>query len=111
MQRLSISTRDHIVTLLNSGASGYTIHRATGARIGAISKIHSEYCPELPKSSGGHSHKLTSANINYAKCIIRMRKADNAVQVTRSLKNVTNQSISPQTVCCNLRERPVCSLW
>ena len=33
-----------------------------------------------------------------------MRKADNAVQVTKALKDVTNQSISAQTVHCNLRE-------
>src|ERR1700677_2745292 len=100
MQPLS----DHIITLLNSGASGYAIHHATGASTGAISKIHSEYCPELPKPSDGHSHKLTSANINYVKCIIHMHKADNAVQVTRSLEDVTNQSISPQMVHRNLRE-------
>ena len=104
MQPLS----DHIITLLNSGASGYAIHHATGASTGAISKIHSEYCPELPKSSSGHSCKLTSANINYAKRVVCMCKADNVVQVTRSLRNVTNQSISPQTVCCNLREA---GLW
>ena len=64
MQPLSIATRDHIITLLKSGASGYAIHHATAASIGAISKIHSEYCPELPKSSGGRSRKLTPANIN-----------------------------------------------
>jgi hypothetical protein len=33
-----------------------------------------------------------------------MCKANNAVQVTKALKDVTNQSISSQTVCCNLRE-------
>jgi hypothetical protein len=33
-----------------------------------------------------------------------MRKADNAVQVTKALKDVTNQSISSQTVHRNLRE-------
>ena len=110
MQPLSIATCDRIVTLLKSGASGYAIHHATGSSTGAISKIRSEYCPELPKSSGGRSRKLTSANINYAKHIIRMRKADNAVQVTKSLRDVTNQSISSQTVRRNLREaglRPV----
>jgi hypothetical protein len=39
-----------------------------------------------------------------------MCKADNAVQVTKTLKDMTNQSISSQTVHCNLREfglRPV----
>jgi hypothetical protein len=33
-----------------------------------------------------------------------MHKADNAVQVTKALKDVTNQSIYSQTVRCNLRE-------
>jgi hypothetical protein len=33
-----------------------------------------------------------------------MCKADNAVQVTKALEDVTNQSISSQTVRCNLRE-------
>jgi hypothetical protein len=59
MQPLSMATRDRIITLLKSGASGYAIHHATGASTGAISKIHSEYCPELPKSSGGRSCKFT----------------------------------------------------
>jgi hypothetical protein len=104
MQVLSTATCEHIITLLNSGASGYAIHHATGASTGAISKIHSEYCPDLPKSSGGCSRKLTLANINYARHIICMCKTDNAVQVTKALKDVTNQSISAQTVHRNLRE-------
>jgi hypothetical protein len=85
MRSLSTATRERIITLLNSGTSGHAIHHITGASTGAISKIRSEYCPDLPKSSGGHSRKLTAANINYAKRIIRMRKADNAVQVTKAL--------------------------
>ena len=110
MRPLSITKRDRIVTLLTSGTSAHDIHHLTGTSIGAISKIHAEYCPELPKSSGGYPRKLTAANINYAKRIIRMRKADNAVQVTKALKDVTNQSISSQTVRRNLKEiglRPV----
>ena len=101
---LSTAKRDRIVTLLNSGTSAHDIHHLTGASTGAISNICGEYCPELPKSSGGRPRKLTAANINYAKRIIQMRKADNAVQVTKAFKDVTNQSISSQTVHHNLRE-------
>lgn len=104
MRPLSAAKRNHIITLLKSGTSGHDIHHATGASIGAISKIRSEYCSELPKSSGGRPRKLTPADINYARRIIRMRKADNTVQVTKALKNVTNQSISSQTVRRNLKE-------
>jgi hypothetical protein len=87
---LSTAKYDRIITLLNSGTSTHDIHRLNGASTGAISKIHTEYCSEFPKSSGGRPHKLTTADINYAKCLIRMPKADNAVQVTKAIKDVTN---------------------
>jgi hypothetical protein len=104
MHPLSTAKCDHIIPLLNSGTSTHDIHRLTGASTSAISNIRTEYCSELPESSGGHPRKLTTADINYAKHLIRMHKADNAVQVTKALKDVTNQSIPSQTVCCNLRE-------
>ena len=69
------------------------------------------------KSLGGYPIKLTSANITYAKRLIHVQKADNAVQVTTSLEDVINQSISSQTVrhsLCKAGIRPVvkkkCSL-
>ena len=74
------------------------IHHATGVSLGAISKIHSKYCFETPKSLGRHPTKLTPANISYAKHLICMHKADNTVQVTKSLEDVTNMLISAQTV-------------
>ena len=79
-----------------------TIHHATGVSLGAIYNICSKYCFETPKSLGGHPTKLTPANISYAKCLIHMHKADNTVQVTKSLEDVTNMSISAQTVRCTL---------
>ena len=56
------------------------------------------------------STKLTPANISYAKCLICMHKADNTVEVTKSLEDVTNLSISSQTVRHTLHKagvRPV----
>ena len=99
---LSPATCDHIITMLHSGVSGHSIHHATGVSLGAISKIHSKYCFETSKSLGGRPTKLTPANISYAKCLICMHKADNTVQVTKSLEDVTNMSISAQTVRCSL---------
>jgi hypothetical protein len=101
MRPLSTVKCDRIITLLNSGTSTHDIHCLTGASPGASCKICTEYCSGLPKSSRGHPHKLTTTDINYAKHLIRMCKADDAVQ------DVTNQSISSQTVHHNL----VCSLW
>ena len=36
--------------------------------------------------------------------LIGTGKAENAVQVTRTLQDVKNQSISPQTICCHLKK-------
>jgi hypothetical protein len=62
---LSAAKCNHIVDLLHAGISGEVIHIQTDVSIGAISKIHSEYCPEVPKSSVGCPHKLTSADVTY----------------------------------------------
>ena len=110
MQPLTTAQRNHIITLLDAGTSGHQIHHLTGIGISTISRLHSQHHSELPKSSGGRPSKLTPANIGYAKRIIRMGRADNAVQVIKALQDVTNQSISSQTVRRNLKKsglRPV----
>jgi transposase len=103
MRSITPAQRNRIIVLLDAGNSGHTISHQTGVSISTISRLRSELRSELPKSSGGRPSKLTSANIAYAKRIIRMRKADNAVQVTKALQDVTNQSISSQTVRRNLK--------
>ena len=110
MRPLTPATCDHIITMLQSGVSGHPIHQTTGVSLGTISKICSKYCFETHKSLGGCPAKLTPANISYAKCLIHMYKADNTVEVTKSLQDVTNLSISSQTVRHTLHKagiRPV----
>src|SRR6267154_5471523 len=110
MQPLTTAQRNHIITLLDAGTSGHQIYCLTGIGISTISKLCSQHHSELSKSSGGRPSKLTPANIGYAKRIIRMGRADNVVQVTKALQDVTNQSISSQTVHRNLKRsglRPV----
>ena len=75
-----------------------SLHHAIGVSLGAISKIHSKYSFETPKSLGGHPTKLTPPNISYAKYLIHMYEVDNTVQVTKSLEDVTNMSTYSQTV-------------
>ena len=104
MRSLTCAQLTQFIMLLDAGTSGHQIYWLTGLGIGTISRVRSQYCSELQKSSGGHPSKLTPANIGYAKCIVHMGKADNAVQVTKALQDVTNQSISSQTVCCNLKK-------
>lgn len=79
---------EYIITLLLSNVSGHSIHQTTDAHIGTISKICSKYCPEAPKSSGGHPNKFKCADISYAKHLTCRQKADNAMQVTKSPQDV-----------------------
>lgn len=103
MRSLSNAQKSDILTLLNTGISAVKISSQLKVHPSTISRLRSQYCPDLPKSSGGRPSKLSSANINYAKCIVRMGKVDNAVQVTKVLRNVINQPISVQTVHRHLK--------
>ena len=75
----------------------------TGVSIGTISKIHSEHCSDLPKSSGGCPVKLFPANINHAINLITSGKAEIVVQVSKALQSITNQPVTPQAVHRHLR--------
>ena len=86
MRPLTLAQRSQIISLLDTHHSGKEISRRMGVSTGAISKVRSEHQSSLPKSTGGRPSKLSSADIAYAKRIIRMRKADNAKQVMKVLK-------------------------
>jgi len=94
MQKLTSAQTLHIITLLDSGLSGAQICAKTHFSSATVSHVQSQYCPNLPESSGGHPAKLTTANINYARCIIHMGKIDNATQTTQALQDITNTPIS-----------------
>ena len=105
MHKISTAQTQQVLALLDSGTSGAKISQELGLGLGTISRIHSQHRSNLAKSSGGHPAKLSSANIDYARCIIRMGKVDNAVQMAKALQDVTNQSISAQTVCRQLKSK------
>src|SRR3954464_9152659 len=98
MKDTSTAQINQVVSLLNSGHTGYQISIQTGLSTATISRICSKHCSNLPKSSGGHSSKLSENDIHYATQLIGTGKAENAVQVAKSLQEVTNQSLSAQTV-------------
>ena len=60
-------------------------------------------CSQLHKSFGGRPIKLSPIN-HHVVHLITTRKAENAVQVTKSLKNITNQSLSTTKVRCHLKK-------
>jgi len=98
MKTLSPAECNHILSLLDSGHSGHEISSITGAGTATISRLRSRYRPYLHKSSGGRPSKLSTTDIRHAIRLIGTGKADNAVEVTKVLKDVINQPLSVQTV-------------
>jgi hypothetical protein len=90
--------------MLDAGHSAHSIASITGVYSSTISRLRSKECSELQKSSGSHSTKLSPANICHAIHLITSQKAENAVQVTKTLCNITNQSLSLSTVCLHLKK-------
>ena len=90
MKALSLNKCNCIITLLDSGHFGAEIHSITGLSAGVISKTCAVYRPNLPKSAGGRPRKLSEAHVRHALRLISSREVENAVEVTRVLRNVTS---------------------
>ena len=90
--------------MLNVGHSTHHIGSITGVHASTISRLHSKEHSELYKSSEGCPTKLSLTNICHAIYLITIRKAENAVQVTKSLRTITNQSLSPTTAQWHLKK-------
>ena len=87
MKSLLTPTLQHpILSLQNSSQT--SVYNAT------ISTLHSKHSPSLQKSSGGHPTKLSETNIHHVICFIGAGRADNAVQVTKTCRDVINQPIT-----------------
>ena len=74
----------------DAGHSTYHIGSITGVHASTISRLHFKECSELCKLSGGHLTKLSPTNIHHAVHLIIIKKAENAVQVTKFLRTITN---------------------
>jgi transposase len=103
MKALSPAQRQHILTLLDSGLSGHQVSAQTGISNATISRLRSRYQPYYQKSSGGRPSKLSENDIRYASRLIGTGRAENAVQVTKTLQDILNQPLSAQTVRNNLK--------
>ena len=80
------------------------IAHSTGLNQSTISRLHSKHCQNLPKLSGGHPSIITPIDMCHAIHLIGTGKAENGVQITKTLQDVKNHSISPQTAHCHLRK-------
>src|SRR6266550_594210 len=104
MRTLSLTQKNHILSMLDAGHSAHSIGSITSIHTSTISRLCSKEHSKLHKSSGGYPTKLSPASIRHAIHLIITRKAENAVKVTKTLKNITNQSLSPTTVRHHLKK-------
>src|SRR5229473_2583390 len=97
MRSLSPVQVNHILFLLDSGNSAHQISSSTGINISTISRLRSKH-RSFQKSLGGRPSKLSPANTHHAIHLITSRKAENAVQITKTLYDIINQPLSAKTV-------------
>src|SRR5258705_1361572 len=98
MRTPSAELTNHIFSLLELGYSAHNISSSTGVHHTTIIRLHSKHFPDLHKSSGGHPHKLSPTDIRHATHLIGSGKAENAVQLAKTLQDITNIPISSQPV-------------
>ena len=92
MHPVSGAQLNYILSLLDSGQSATQISSSTGLHFSTISRLHRKHCPYLQKPSGGRPPKLSEADTRYALHLITSRKAENAVQITQTLQDITTHS-------------------
>jgi hypothetical protein len=90
--------------MLDARHSIHSVQASTGFHASTISRLHSKEHSELQKSIGGRPSKLSPSNICHAIHLISTQKAENAVQVTKTLTNIINKPLSPTTVCRHLKK-------
>src|SRR5438445_13341192 len=103
MQSLSVTQKSTILSYLDAGHYIHSIASRMGVSNSTISRLHSKEHSTLQKSIGGHPSKLSPSNICHAQYLINSGKAENAVQVTKALINITNQPLSASTVHLHLK--------
>ena len=104
MKPISSDKCNYILSLIDAGSTVRQIHSSTGISLGTISKLRSTHRSHLPTLPAGRPSKLSPANIRYGIRLISSEKAETAVDVTKALTIITNNTLSVQTVRRGLKE-------
>ena len=107
MKSLSTDQVNQVITFLELGQTTHPISASTGFSNSIISCIHTKHCPNLPKATGGHPSIISPTDMQHATQPFGTGKAENAVQITKTLQDVKNHFISPQTICCHLKKASI----
>jgi transposase len=104
IKALSPNTVNTILSHLDSGHSARAIAQETGVGRSTINTLCDKHHSNLPKPSGGHPQLLSSSDIQHADHLISSGQADNAVQVTCILQDITNHPFSVKTTRNHLKK-------
>ncbi|CCA71915.1 related to transposase-Wolbachia endosymbiont [Serendipita indica DSM 11827] len=103
MRRHPTAKLQRVIELLELGKSISQTMALTGISKGSISRIRSEYCPNLQERPSGRPRKLSGPDMHYARHLIRSGQAKNAVALIKQLKAMTCPALSPTTIRRALR--------
>jgi transposase len=104
MRRISEDTRNSILSLIDAGLSSRKVEARLGVSRMTVSRVRAEARPCVQKCRSGRPSKLTATDKHKLVHTIASGRADNAVQLTRQLKDVTNVECSAQTVRNTLKK-------
>jgi hypothetical protein len=104
MRKLSEDLISKILFHHDAGLSYTQIRHQTGVSLASISRTVTEHRQNHQKPAGGRPKALTEGDIRFANRLIVSGRADTAVQVAKTLHDVTNRPLSDQTVRNGLRK-------
>ena len=104
MKSIPEETHNNILSLLDNGLSSHKIAAQLGVSRSTIDRIRAKSRSDIPKSRGGRPAKLKATDKRRLLRTITSGKADNAVQLTRELRDVSNIEVNAQTVRRALKE-------
>ena len=107
MRSLSLTQKNIILSILDAGQSAHSIASTTGVNASNISRIHSKDHSKLQKFTGDCLSKISPINTHYTIYLISSQKAENAVQITKTLRNTTKQPLSPSTIHLHLKKTSI----
>jgi transposase len=109
MKQLSPDVRLSIISMLEAGYSCQKIALKLDVGHSTVSELHSQIATSIKKNVGGRPSKLTPADRRHMAHLISTGKADTATQLKRQLQNITNTSISTQSIRNALKKEDMMS--
>ena len=92
-------SKNQILSMVDASHSAHYIVSATGVHASTMSRLCSRKHSELKKSTSGCQTKISPPNTRSTIHLISIYKAENAVQMTKTLGNIINKPPSSNTAC------------